>query len=73
MTFRHRPYVVMSGYMWERKETFRHFFPALLTYITRARANEDHCGANIVNLDLSDYDHHGLTESEQCDLEEYTP
>ncbi len=67
------PYVVMSGYMWERKETFRHFFPALLTYIARDRENDSGCGATIINRDRNDYDHDGLTESERYDVEEYTP
>ncbi len=78
MTFRHRPYTVMSGYMWERKEAFAHFFPALLVFVTRYRENEAGCRASIINR--FNYDESedkgvrwGLSDSELYDIQEYTP
>lgn len=76
--FRHRPYTVMSGYMWERKEAFREFFPALLTYITRYRENEAGSRATLINRHHYDASedkgvHLGLSDSELFDVEEYTP
>jgi hypothetical protein len=64
-------YLVSSGYMYDRRESFTNWLPALLTYLMRLRKNEARCGASVINRDLNDYDHDGLTEEQRGEVEEY--
>ncbi len=63
-----RPYVVYSGPYWRHSERFHTWTAALLTYLGHRNEAD---GSNVINLDRNDYDHLGLTEQEQSELEEY--
>jgi hypothetical protein len=66
-----KPYCVLSDWQNDRDERFTHFFPALLTYISRFRERHR---ASIINTE--EYDgaedgySSGLTEEEELEAEE---
>jgi hypothetical protein len=65
-------YLVSSGYMWEQKEPFQNWTPALLTYLGRLRENEAGCGARVMNTALCGCSERcSLTYEEQQEVEEY--
>jgi hypothetical protein len=68
-------YLVLSGYMWDRKEPFANWFPALLTYLGRLRENEAGCGARVIVPELYDLaedgERDGLSELQRAEVEEF--
>jgi hypothetical protein len=61
--------------MYDRREPFTHWLPALLTLIARQRENEGGSGARVINPELydaaDDGETDGLTEEQRAEVEEY--